>query len=450
MFSNPVPQPAVCARVAHAVGDRVVQTLHVPALGSLSVGSSEENPLVLCDERLGRAHTLLRREGTRWWLTVPASLSGRARIAGHAGSLTDHVAAGRARRSGELVEIPLDVDDATPRSSAVVELACGRLLIAVEDVPAVQVAPLPRVLRRDLRADVDWRFGGTLSAFLIAFFFVGLAAEAADPLADLTPPESVFAFRPLYEAPEPPMPDMPSDPNNAAPDAPVVAELTLTDQPSGERRDPSGPSSARDDGPSLTREQASEQAALMIGSIGVGPLRDLLAGGAAVRNGQELIDSVSDGSVASRPRTGLVERTGRDGTENELGRLTPTGPTVATNEGGEVGERPVRVQVSRPTATSGSEMPMDQVTRAIRSRVAGIRRCYERTLGSNPSARGRLVVGFQVEGSGAFSHVSIVENATGDAELGACVSSILGRLRVNEGPAGGAASFRYPFVFEPG
>ena len=93
---------------------------------------------------------------------------------------------------------------------------------------------------------------------------------------------------------------------------------------------------------------------------------------------------------------------------------------------------------------------MEQVTRAIRARVAGIRRCYERTLTSNPSARGRLVVGFQVQGSGGFSNVSIEENGTGDAELGACVTSIIGRLRVSEGPTGGPASFRYPFVFEPG
>lgn len=436
------------ARVAYAVGDRVVQTLHVSALGSLRVGSSEENDLVLCDSHVGRTHTLLRREGARWWLTLPAALHGRARVAGQAGSLQEHVAAGRARRDGDLLEIPLDLEEAAPRASAVVELERGRLLIALEDAPAVHVAPLPRVLRRDLRGDVDWRFAGTLSAFLIGFFFLGLAAEAADPLADLTPPESVFAFRPIYEAPEPPTPDMPSEPSTTEGDEPVVADATPTVRRDGPRTD--GPSSTRDGGPRLTREEAREQAALLIGSIGVGTaLHDALAGGAAVANGHELLDAVTDGSLAATSSHGLVERTGRDGTD-ELGRLSPTAPTVATTEGPAVRERPVRVQVTRPTATSGSAMPMDQVTRAIRSRVAGIRRCYERTLGSNPSARGRVVVSFQVQGSGGFSNVSIEENATGDAELGACVSAIIGRLRVSEGPTGGPASFRYPFVFEPG
>ncbi len=90
---------AVCARIAFAVEDRVVHTLRVPALGTLQVGSSEENDLVLCDPRLGGTHTLLRNEGGRWWLMLPAGVLGRARLAGHAGTLVEHVATGRARQS---------------------------------------------------------------------------------------------------------------------------------------------------------------------------------------------------------------------------------------------------------------------------------------------------------------------------------------------------------------
>ena len=440
---------AACARVAYAEGDRVVQTLYVPALGTLRVGSSEENDLVLCDDRVGHTHTLLRREGARWWLTLPVGLDGRARLAGHAGTLEQHVAAGRARRRDGAVEIALESEGEGPWASAVIPLRRGRLLVALEDAPAVQVAPLPRVLRRDLRAEVDFRFGGILSAVMIAFFFLGLAAEAADPLAALTPPESVFAFRPLYDTPpEPPAPDMPSE-TTLTDETSIVADATETVRRDGPRSD-RGPSGSTEDGPRLTREEASRQAQLMIGTIGVGSLRDVLAGGAAVADGEDLINSVTDGSVATTTNTGLVARTGRDGTGEELGRIESTTTTVATHEGTPVGERPVRVAVSRPTALPGGDMPMEQVTHAIRSRVAAIRRCYERTLSSNPSARGRLVVGFQVQGSGAFSQVTVQENATGDAELAACVTSLLGRLRVSEGPTGGAASFRYPFVFEPG
>jgi hypothetical protein len=445
---------AVCARIAFAVEDRVVHTLRVPALGTLQVGSSEENDLVLCDPRLGGTHTLLRNEGGRWWLTLPAGVLGRARLAGHAGTLVEHVATGRARQAGDVVLVPLDLDSAVPWASAVVELWHGRLLVALEQAPAVHAAPLPRVVRRDLRAEIDWRFGGTLSAVMLAFFFLGLAAEAADPLVELSPPESVFAFRPLYEAPEPPAPDMPAEPT-LTDEEPVVADATPTptrDQTRGPSpREHAGPSTASDEGtPRLTREEARDQAALLLGSIGVGPLRDALAGGAAVRDGQELMDAMADGSVATGPTSGLTAREGRDGTGDELGRFSPTAPTLSTTEGDPVTERNVRVRVDRPTPLPGpTSMPMNPVTQAIRARVGAIRRCYERTLGSNPAARGRLVVSFRVEGSGAFSGVTVPENQTGDAQLAECVSGIIGRLRVAAGPDGGAASFRYPFVFEP-
>ena len=130
--------------------------------------------------------------------------------------------------------------------------------------PAVHAAPLPRVVRRDLRAEIDWRFGGTLSAVMLAFFFLGLAAEAADPLVELSPPESVFAFRPLYEAPEPPAPDMPAEPT-LTDEEPVVADATPTptrDQTRGPSpREHAGPSTASDEGtPRLTREEARNSA----------------------------------------------------------------------------------------------------------------------------------------------------------------------------------------------
>lgn len=446
---------AVCARVAFALDNRVVHTLRVPALGTLHVGSSEENDLVLCDAHLGRTHALLQSEGARWWLTLPAGAVGRARLAGHAATLQEHVAAGRAQRADGRVELPLDLEGAAPWTSAVVELTRGRLLIALEEAPAVQVAPLPRVVRRDLRADVDWGFGGTLSAVMLAFFFLGLAAEAADPLVELTPPESVFAFRPLYEAPEPPAPDMPAEPTASDAET-VVADADPTprrDQPRGHQTltDAGRPSSPSEEGtPRLTREEARQQATLLLGNIGVGALRDALAGGAAVRDGQELMDAVTDGSLATGPSSGLTAREGRDGTGDELGRLTSTAPTAATTEGDRVTERSVHVRVDRPTPSPGQpSMPMSPVTQAIRARVGAVRRCYERTLGTNPAARGRLVVSFRVEGSGAFSGVTVTENATGDAQLAECVSGIVGRLRVMPAPEGGSGSFRYPFVFEP-
>src|SRR5690606_13021324 len=121
----------LCARVAYAHGDRVRQSMRVPALADLRVGSSERNELVLCDARLGETHTLLEREGERWWLVVPRGVEVRARLGDQSASLEEHLRAGRAVRRGPHVALPLGLGAADVPVSAVLELGEGRLMIAL-------------------------------------------------------------------------------------------------------------------------------------------------------------------------------------------------------------------------------------------------------------------------------------------------------------------------------
>ncbi|MCA9533266.1 MAG: AgmX/PglI C-terminal domain-containing protein [Myxococcales bacterium] len=447
----------LCARVAYAHGDRVRQSMRVPALADLRVGSSERNELVLCDARLGETHTLLEREGERWWLVVPRGVEVRARLGDQSASLEEHLRAGRAVRRGPHVALPLGLGEADVPVSAVLELGEGRLMIALEERTAARVAPLPRALSSGVGAQVDWRFAGTLAVVALAFFFVGLAAEAADPLLAVSPPESVFRFRPLYDTPPLPPPDAPPEPDAE------VAALTEQDVPSAPRN--SGDRTPRrdvhdgdvgqrrvGDSPRLSADEARSQTQELLGSIGSLGLRDRLAGGAVVSNAGTLLDDVREGPPNSGPQPGtLAPRAGRDTSGRSLGALGPAGVTRELGEAGEVEERPVRVGMARPQAPTGPGLrPQEPVTRAIRGRIAAIRRCYERTLAQHPEARGRVVVAFRVEMSGSFSGVSVTENATGDAQLATCMSGIFERLRVAPSDEGGAVSFRYPFVFEPG
>jgi hypothetical protein len=302
---------------------------------------------------------------------------------------------------------------------------------------------------------VDWRFAGTLSVVMLAFFFMGLAAEAADPLVQTSPPESVFAFRPLFDAPPLPAPNMPADldtptevANNDVPPPPSPTELR--DMPRGPRTGETGPHSDNA-GPRLSADAARTQTQELLGSIGDFGLRDRLAGGAVVTNAGALLDDVREGTPNSGPSMGLGPRVGQDTSGQSLGALRPAGTVRNVDERGPGDERPVRVGLPRPpTPTGPGLMPQGPVTIAIRGHIGAIRRCYERTLVSNPTARGRVVMSFRVEMNGAFSGVTVAENATNDAQLAACMSGIFARMRVSSGPEGGAVVFRYPFVFEPG
>ena len=453
------PRRRVCVRVAHAVGDQVRQVLRVPALETLRVGSSERNELVLCDPSFGESHTLLAHEDGGWSLLVPAGLVVRARLGGQAVSMEEHLVAGRAQRRGALLAIPLAIQQDPQRADAwasvVLELETGRLLLAVEERTAARVASLPRSLKTSVGGRVDWRFAGTLSVVMLAFFFMGLAAEAADPLLQTSPPESVFAFRPLFEAPPLPSPNMPADPDTptqlANNDVPrQVTRGEVRDGPRGPRTGESG-SHSDNAGPRLTTAAARAQTQELLGSIGDFGLRDRLAGGAVVTNAGALLDDVREGAPNSGPATGLGPRVGQDTTGQSLGALRPAGTVRSVDERGSGEERPVHVGLPRPpTPTGPGFMPQGPVTIAIRGRIGAIRRCYERTLASNPAARGRVVMSFRVEMSGAFSGVTVAENATNDPQLAACMVGIFARMRVSSAPEGGAVQFRYPFVFEPG
>ncbi|MCB9657523.1 MAG: AgmX/PglI C-terminal domain-containing protein [Polyangiales bacterium] len=448
----------VCAHVAYAVGERVLQSMRVPAGATLRVGSSELNELVLCDAQLGETHTLLAEGAEGWQLHIPRGLSARARLGGQHGSLPEHLAAGRAREDGDHLLVPLatrapgDARRAHAWPSVVLELGTGRLLIALEERSIARVAPLPRALQASVRQQVDYRFAGTLTAVMLVFFGLGLAAESADPLLDTTPPASVLAFRPLYTEPLPPVPELPTEPTTSTELADGTDTRPRNPRP-GPTRDATSDRSPRGNGdaPRMTAEEARTQTQELLGSIGSLGLEDRLRGGAVVSS-RSLMDDVREGTPGTGPRPGALQaREGRDTSGDPLGSLDPVGTTRAVTEGGPLTERtPPRVRLTPTGPRPGPHMPQDPVTRAMRGRIAAIRRCYERTLVSNPAARGRVVVSFRVETSGVFSGVSVTENGTGDAGLATCMTEIIRNVRVYPGPEGGAATFRYPFVFEPG
>jgi TonB family protein len=120
---------------------------------------------------------------------------------------------------------------------------------------------------------------------------------------------------------------------------------------------------------------------------------------------------------------------------------------------GSRGKREARV-VARVSSAALQEFDSDSrsqndIKKVIRRRLGGIKHCYEKRLKRNPDLKGKIVVRFVIHPGGKVIEVEVVENTTGDRELGRCIASRVRSVRFP--PAeGGETSVVYPFILAPG
>ncbi|MEM1414634.1 MAG: AgmX/PglI C-terminal domain-containing protein [Myxococcota bacterium] len=75
-----------------------------------------------------------------------------------------------------------------------------------------------------------------------------------------------------------------------------------------------------------------------------------------------------------------------------------------------------------------------------------IRACHERLLQENPSLRGMVTVQFVIGREGRVEDSRVLQDASGDRRLGACVAGEVASIRFPE-PEGGPVKVEFPFHF---
>jgi len=99
------------------------------------------------------------------------------------------------------------------------------------------------------------------------------------------------------------------------------------------------------------------------------------------------------------------------------------------------------------TAGGSGHLNQKVVAAVIEANVGGIKSCFERRLREVPDLSGRVFVEFTIAADGTIASVQVLENTTGDATLGDCLSRQVERLRFPP-PEGGDVTFVFPFIFE--
>ena len=187
----------------------------------------------------------------------------------------------------------------------------------------------------------------------------------------------------------------------------------------------------------------------MIGSEGdgSGALDDVLSSGTGPADVAAALAGATRVGMATADNLGSQTRGGGTGTTAGIGDLGTTG-------GAGVGLAAKREVVVAKVETMGgpevesSTVDRDAVARFVRSRIAGIKACYEKELKRNPSLAGKIVVRFVIATSGRVASVEIEENGLNPG-VGACIRTIVRGWSLPFKPEE-EVPVSYPFLFQPG
>lgn len=96
-------------------------------------------------------------------------------------------------------------------------------------------------------------------------------------------------------------------------------------------------------------------------------------------------------------------------------------------------------------AFSGPEMDREQIRTTLKKHDEEIRSCFEQALKYKPSLSGKLVLEWEVIGSGSVNTITVVEPL--DPTLDRCMVNKLAKWKFPQPPNHIVAKVKYPFVF---
>lgn len=439
---------------------RIVEERVIRKRETVSVGSSEKNHFVVLGEGVPARFDIFQLVGDDYILNFTDSMSGRIGLPGGVQDLDQMRKSGAARNAGTHFQVKL-----TDSSRGRVNLGTTTLLFQFVVPPPVQPRPqLPAAARAGFVRSIDWMFTAlVVFTFMTMFGFIVYLENADWPLAQdvgEVPPE---VARMIFEEPTPP-PEVEAPTEVEGEEEAEAAPQKAEPAPPREAPGPPSESEAKAQAEATARiaEEAAQAAeALIVGALGAegGALADVLAGGAVTGNAQDILAQAAGVGVAQSGAGGTLRQRSGGGTgsgQQGLGSLQRAGgaeTTAGRGEGTVVKERTIKGNLKLGDGGDiggAGEFDSNLVIAKIRSRLGGIRACYERELRKNPTLAGKVTIEFAIEERGNVSGVKVAENTTGDTAVGECVANEIKRIPTfNPGPEGGKVVFSYPFVFAP-
>ena len=448
----PMNAPTVRSlRVGIALGDHFIDERLFRSRENITIGQSGKNTFSIPIENLPKAWQLFTVEGGRYILHFTEAMDGR--LSDGQNVYTFEALKGRgAQRRGDHWAVPL-----VETSRGKVELGQMKLLFQFVSAPPVQPRPrLPASVRGTLADRIDPMLAIIMAISILIHFAIALFALQHD--------KTVFSkhdqlFREFQQ--------------DTFKDKVIVTEVKTTAEVSTEgavaaEAKPSGGSK----GKGKTTESAGDDSgapddAAIQEAIDNSALIAAITGGEDPGGRYGKMNETDQGADLNKA---LENAKGKDigslgGGGGRRTREAGTG-RIGTGKGGGVGEvghggegvgSKVEEKVSRTSFSdvddlSETTLDPDAVAKIIRSRyLQGIKRCHERLLKQNPSAKGRVQLRFTVGPTGGVTKSSVKGF---DPTVDSCIHDLtlkwrFGAPKDDDGKPT-SADFQIPLILEPG
>lgn len=395
---------------------------------------------------------------------------------GKASKLGDLVRDGKARKNGDVYEVPID-----PKSYGRVAFGDAGEEVALLFQFVKPPPPRPRpVLPASMRAGLIYGLLGATTlaiataisaVFQIGFVAFVLSRDWPEPRdIDYQMPDRFVSILVEKEEPEEleleaeePVEDGEGEPTEQEDADP---EPGPSEEPKEEETEKKEPETAEERAAAEAerkRRLAEEvQNKTILGQIGAlssdgGSLVDSLKEGTgktsmdeAFANSQGVATGVAGAEKSGLRTSGTSDADGK-GRSVGIGDLKGTAGASKAKQGVGTGSKKekevkVRVDLKTPEKTVGGTLDGDAISKVLRRRSSQLQRCYEREVKKNPNAGGRIVIAFTIGNAGRVTQSKATTDSVGGG-VGTCVASAIQRMRFPR-PSGGDVMVSKTFVFE--
>lgn len=444
-------------RIGVIQGGKIIEEKLIRKRSTVTVGAGTRNSLVLLAADVPRSIALFELRGNDYYLAFDDKMSGRVSVNNQAADLQSLKAQNLVKKSGSTYHLKLNEG-----SRGRVSVGACIILFQFVNQPPEPVRPmLPASVKGYWMKNIDWPYTSSLGVVLMSFLLIIIWAKNSplpkEPGLDDIPDRFAKLLMPDRETPKE------DDGEGAGKEEPKPEKIAKKKDAEEEPADDAGDS---DEAKAVKVAKKRADMEKKVGGRGLlkilgtkgpggmagGAVADVFSEG-SVGDGSDAFDGVGGGmDVATN--AGQQGSRGGDGAGEEasIDNLGTKGVVGAAGKGTKKkAEARVVARVSSAAMQefdSDSRSPAD-IKKAMRRRLGGIKRCYEKRLKRNPELRGKVVIRFVIHPGGKVIEVEVVENTTNDSDLAACIRSKVKAIRFGT-TDGGETSVIYPFILAPG
>ena len=449
-------------RIGVIQGGKIIEEKLIRKRATVSVGTSSRNTIILPAANAPKSFPLFEIKGSEYLLTFTDDMTGRISVGNDASDLQSLKAQHLVRKSGSVYTLKLS--EASRGRVSVGD--CILLFQFVSPPPEPAQPQLPAVVRGYYSHNIDWAYTTTFGLTLACFIAITIWAHTIPIPRELGIEDIPDRFAKML------MPDRNierSTKDNGAnekkepePVKPPPKEEQKKNQNTADDQgdtDEAKAAKAAAHRADVEKKVAGRGLLKLLGAKGPGgatvgtAVADVFGEGSIGSNGENAFEGIGGVDVATATGQRGVRGNGGATTAASIEDMGTRGVVGAAGQGNR--QKTEAKVVANVTSTALQEFDSDSrsqqdIVNVVRQRLGGIKHCYESRLKRNPELKGKVVIHFVVHGGGTVIESSVIENSTGDSELGACIASQVRAIRFPPAQGGGETSVTYPFILAPG